>query len=81
MVAALDDDEHVDEQRERYLAPGALRPALRAGVPIDHSEGGLYLWATRASRAGTRRVVRRARDPGGAGRLLRPAAAGTSGSL
>ena len=49
MVAALDDDGHVDEQRERYLARrNALRPALEAaGFRIDHSAGGLYLWATR----------------------------------
>jgi succinyldiaminopimelate transaminase len=49
MIAALDDDEHVDEQRRRYLARrNTLRPALEAaGFGIDHSEGGLYLWATR----------------------------------
>ena len=37
------------EQRERYLARRAvLRPALEAaGFRIDHSEGALYLWATR----------------------------------
>ena len=50
MIAALDDDQHVDEQRQRYLARrSVLRPALEtAGFRIDHSEGGLYLWATRA---------------------------------
>ena len=49
MIAGLDDDGHADEQRERYLARrGALRRALEAaGFRIDHSEGGLYLWATR----------------------------------
>ncbi len=49
MIAALDDDEHVEEQRERYLARRAvLRAALEdAGFRIDHSEGSLYLWATR----------------------------------
>jgi succinyldiaminopimelate transaminase len=49
MVAALDDDGHVDEQRKRYLGRrNVLRPALvSAGFRIDHSEGGLYLWATR----------------------------------
>jgi succinyldiaminopimelate transaminase len=49
MIAALDDDGHVDDQRRRYLARrNALRPALEdAGFRIDHSEGGLYLWATR----------------------------------
>ncbi|MDO9380610.1 MAG: succinyldiaminopimelate transaminase [Nocardioidaceae bacterium] len=48
-VAALDDDAHVDEQRARYLSRRArLRPALEeAGFTIDHSEGSLYLWATR----------------------------------
>lgn len=49
MVAALDDDAHVDEQRARYAARrSALRAALlAAGFRIDHSEGSLYLWATR----------------------------------
>ena len=45
----LGDQAHVEEQRERYLARRAkLRPALEAaGFRIDHSEGSLYLWATR----------------------------------
>jgi len=49
MVAALDDDRHVEEQRQRYAARRkALWAALlAAGFRIDHSEGGLYLWATR----------------------------------
>ncbi|MEB3981257.1 succinyldiaminopimelate transaminase [Mycobacterium sp. 663a-19] len=49
MVAALDDDAHDRLQRERYARRrAALAPALRsAGFVIDHSEGGLYLWATR----------------------------------
>jgi aspartate/methionine/tyrosine aminotransferase len=49
MVAALRDESHVDGQRERYRARrAALRPALeKAGFTIDHSEAGLYLWATR----------------------------------
>ena len=49
MVALLADQAHVDEQRERYLARRAvLKPALEAaGFRIDHSEGSLYLWATR----------------------------------
>ena len=36
-------------QRERYLRRRAvLMPALeKAGFRIDHSSGGLYLWATR----------------------------------
>jgi succinyldiaminopimelate transaminase len=49
MVAALDDEQHVEEQRKRY---GARRDALRAaligaGFEISHSEAGLYLWSTR----------------------------------
>ena len=49
MVAALDDDDHEREQRERYeRRRAALMPALRsAGLTVDHSEAGLYLWATR----------------------------------
>lgn len=49
MVAALADDSHVHEQRERYRS---RRTVLRAGLEaagfrIDHSEGSLYLWASR----------------------------------
>lgn len=49
MVAALDDDTHERDQRERYARRrDALLPALRrAGFTVDHSEAGLYLWATR----------------------------------
>ncbi len=49
MVAALDDDAHVDEQRGRYLARRTiLWPALEAaGFSVEYSQGGLYLWATR----------------------------------
>ncbi|OBB62680.1 succinyldiaminopimelate transaminase [Mycobacterium sp. 852014-50255_SCH5639931] len=49
MVAALDDDAHERAQRERYeRRREALLPALRsAGFAVDHSEAGLYLWATR----------------------------------
>ena len=49
MTALLGDQEHVERQRERYLARRAdLRAALEsAGFRIDHSEGALYLWATR----------------------------------
>jgi succinyldiaminopimelate transaminase len=49
MKAALDDDEHVTEQRTRYAARRtALREALTgAGFSVDHSQGALYLWATR----------------------------------
>ena len=49
MIAALDDDAHVDEQHATYAARrAALRAALEsAGFRIDHSEASLYLWATR----------------------------------
>ncbi|MBO2454528.1 succinyldiaminopimelate transaminase [Actinomadura barringtoniae] len=49
MIAAFDDDAHVDEQRERYARRrAALRVAFeRHGFRIDHSEASLYLWATR----------------------------------
>ena len=48
-AAAWADDAHVDEQRARYSRRrDVLRPALEsAGFVIDHSEAGLYLWATR----------------------------------
>jgi succinyldiaminopimelate transaminase len=48
-VVALGDDEHVRVQRERYTARRtALRDALlKHGFRIEHSEAGLYLWATR----------------------------------
>ena len=49
MVAALDDDAHEREQRARYeRRRAALLPAVLAGgLTVDHSEAGLYLWATR----------------------------------
>jgi aspartate/methionine/tyrosine aminotransferase len=48
-AAAFDDDEHVAVQRARYLARREILRAalLRSGFAIDHSEAGLYLWATR----------------------------------
>lgn len=48
LLAAVRDDEHVAQQRERYRARRAvLRPALEAaGLRIDDSQAGLYLWAT-----------------------------------
>lgn len=48
-IAALEDEAHVAEQREQYLARrNVLLPALEsAGYRIDGSEAGLYLWATR----------------------------------
>lgn len=49
LAATLTDQVHVDEQRTRYLTRRELLlPALQqAGFRIDHSEGSLYLWATR----------------------------------
>ena len=49
MRVLLADQHHVEEQRDRYARRRALlRPALEAaGFTIDHSEGSLYLWATR----------------------------------
>lgn len=49
MAAALGDDNHEAQQRERYRARReVLRKALQqAGFRIDHSEAGLYLWSTR----------------------------------
>lgn len=49
MAACLDDETHVARQRARY---GARRTVLRAaltgaGFSVEHSEAGLYLWATR----------------------------------
>jgi succinyldiaminopimelate transaminase len=49
MTAALGDDAHVEEQRVRYeRRRHVLRAALiSAGFRIEHSEAGLYVWATR----------------------------------
>ena len=49
MAAALADDAHVVQQRARYAERRTLLRAalLEAGFRIDHSEGSLYLWATR----------------------------------
>ncbi len=49
MTALLADEQHVEEQRRRYAERrDRLRPALEAaGFRIEHSESGLYLWATR----------------------------------
>lgn len=48
MIVALGDDAHVAAQKELYRARRAvLKPAVEAaGFRIDHSEAGLYLWAT-----------------------------------
>lgn len=49
MVAALDDDAHERDQRERYRRRrDALLPAVQsAGLRVDRSEAGLYIWASR----------------------------------
>ena len=48
MTAALEDDAHAGEQRQRYARRrSALREAfVSAGWTVDHSEAGLYLWVT-----------------------------------
>ncbi len=53
MVAALDDDTHVESQRERYRARRTtlLAAVTAAGFRVDDSEAGLYLWATRDENA------------------------------
>jgi aspartate/methionine/tyrosine aminotransferase len=50
MVAALSDETHVKEQRDRYNARRAiLAPALiSAGFKVEESAAGLYIWCTRA---------------------------------
>jgi succinyldiaminopimelate transaminase len=54
MTAALSDEKHAVEQKERYRARREmLRSALEAaGFRIDHSEAGLYLWAERPDMGG-----------------------------
>ncbi len=49
MRAALDDDSHIETQRQRYLARRSLlwSAVEKAGFRVDHSEAALYLWATR----------------------------------
>jgi succinyldiaminopimelate transaminase len=49
MVAALSDDAHAIEQKARYAARRQILSAALtgAGFRIEHSEAGLYLWATR----------------------------------
>lgn len=51
MVAALNNETHVAEQKQRYaLRRAMLIPALEhAGFTLVHSEAGLYLWATRGA--------------------------------
>jgi succinyldiaminopimelate transaminase len=53
MVAALGNDEHVVSQRAIYRARRTLLmdALLAAGFTIEHSDAGLYLWATRGEDA------------------------------
>jgi aspartate/methionine/tyrosine aminotransferase len=48
-VAAFDDDVHVAEQRARYARRREvlLQAVTAAGLRVEHSEAGLYIWATR----------------------------------
>ena len=48
-IAALDDDEHVREQKDRYRRRRSLlmEAVTSAGFRIDDSQAGLYLWITR----------------------------------
>ena len=80
MIAALDDDADAEQQRERYRT---RRTVLRAGLTaagweIEHSEAGLYLWASRPGADGWESARRLA----GAGILVSPGelygAAGTA---
>lgn len=49
LTVALGDDAHVADQKARYAARRAtLRAAVEGfGLRVDHSDAGLYLWATR----------------------------------
>jgi succinyldiaminopimelate transaminase len=53
MTAALSDDDHVAAQKARFGARRAilLEALTAAGFTIEHSEAGLYLWATRGEDA------------------------------
>jgi succinyldiaminopimelate transaminase len=53
MRVAVADDAALEEQRERYARRrDVLRKALQDnGFTLEHSEGGLYLWATRGEDA------------------------------
>ena len=49
MTVALSDDAHAAEQKARYAARRAVlsEGLTAAGFRVEHSEAGLYLWATR----------------------------------
>ncbi|WP_413451101.1 succinyldiaminopimelate transaminase [Georgenia phoenicis] len=60
LAAAMDDDEHVAVQRERYRARREvlLAACAAAGLVVaPESEAGLYLWATTAEEADCRTIV------------------------
>ncbi|MEH3075747.1 MAG: succinyldiaminopimelate transaminase [Quadrisphaera sp.] len=61
VAAAFDDDQHVAVQRERYRARRAvLRTALEgAGLLVEHSEAGLYLWTRSPDGADGRELLDR----------------------
>lgn len=69
-IAALDDDAHVDAQRERYRRRRrVLRAALEeAGYAVDGSAAGLYLWARAAGQDAWTTVA----DLAGLGVLVAP---------
>ena len=52
MVAALSDSQHVIAQRDRYnLRKSRVKVAIeKHGFKVEHSNAGLYLWATRDER-------------------------------
>ncbi len=49
MTTALEDDDHIEVQRQRYQERRRLlhEALTHVGFRIDHSEASLYLWATR----------------------------------
>jgi succinyldiaminopimelate transaminase len=49
MIAALNDDEHAVRQKARYAARRSIlaEGLTAAGFKIEHSNAGLYLWATK----------------------------------
>jgi len=74
-IAALGDDAHVAQQRERYRRRrDLLLPALQAaGYVVDRSEAGLYLWARSADGAAGGTTSRDlARELAGRGILVGP---------
>lgn len=52
MTIALQDEEHVEIQAERYRSRRKVlgRALTDAGFKVDHSEAGLYIWCSRGER-------------------------------